>query len=83
MKTSTLYSAWAVGLVGLTSHVVAEEGKTPLVYPDCVNGLLKTNKVCDKTATPSERAAALVSAMTADEKLVNIIRYVIKRQSIM
>ena len=44
------------------------------VGPDCVNGPLKSNKICDTKATPAERAAALVSAMTQDEKLANLVR---------
>jgi beta-D-xylosidase 4 len=35
---------------------------------------LKSNKICDTKATPAERAAALVSAMTQDEKLANLVR---------
>jgi beta-D-xylosidase 4 len=43
-------------------------------YPDCKNGLLAKNKVCDTTLSPPERAAALVAALTNEEKLVNIMR---------
>ncbi|PGH04985.1 hypothetical protein AJ79_06942 [Helicocarpus griseus UAMH5409] len=43
-------------------------------FPDCVNGPLASNKVCDRLATPSERAAALVAALEPTEKLQNIIR---------
>ena len=45
-------------------------------FPDCANGLLASNKVCDATLSPPARAAALVAALTVDEKLQNIIRYV-------
>lgn len=44
------------------------------VGPDCKNGPLKSNKICDVTASPTERAAALVSAMKQDEKLANLVR---------
>jgi beta-D-xylosidase 4 len=44
------------------------------VGPDCVSGPLKSNKICDVTATPKERAAALVAAMTQQEKLANLVR---------
>jgi beta-D-xylosidase 4 len=44
-------------------------------YPDCVTGPLAKIAVCDRSKTPPQRAAALVAAMTNDEKLVNIIRY--------
>ncbi|KAF2281393.1 glycoside hydrolase [Westerdykella ornata] len=43
------------------------------VGPDCVNGPLKNNKICDITAKPAERAAALVAAMTQEEKLANLV----------
>jgi xylan 1,4-beta-xylosidase len=44
-------------------------------YPDCVNGPLKNNTVCNRNANPTQRAAALVAAMTIDEKLVNFVEY--------
>ncbi|KAI3318497.1 glycoside hydrolase family 3 protein [Xylariaceae sp. AK1471] len=46
-----------------------------LTFPDCVNGpkVLTSNLVCDPTATPSERAAALIRAWNITEKLVNIV----------
>jgi beta-D-xylosidase 4 len=68
MKPAETLAAGLVVLAGTAS------AKDPLVYPDCVNGLLKTNKVCDKTLTPGERAAALVAALQPSEKLQNIIR---------
>jgi beta-D-xylosidase 4 len=36
---------------------------------------LKSNKICDVKASPSERAAALVAAMQTQEKLDNLMRY--------
>ncbi|CAK7200632.1 hypothetical protein SEUCBS139899_003330 [Sporothrix eucalyptigena] len=44
-----------------------------LAFPDCVNGPLANNTVCNTKASPSARAAALVKAMTLDEKLVNLV----------
>ena len=44
--------------------------------PDCSSGLLASNSICDTTATPAERAAALVSAMNTEEKLANLVRSV-------
>ncbi|CAI4218474.1 unnamed protein product [Parascedosporium putredinis] len=38
-------------------------------FPDCENGPLADNLVCDVTASHADRAAALVEAMTIDEKL--------------
>lgn len=43
-------------------------------YPDCVNGPLSTNNVCDRTLSPRERAAALVEALSIEEKLQNLVR---------
>jgi beta-D-xylosidase 4 len=44
------------------------------IGPDCVNGPLKSNKICDTSADPAERVAALVAAMTPEEKLANLVR---------
>lgn len=41
-----------------------------------MNGPLKSNKICDVKATPLDRAKALVAAMTQQEKLANLVRYV-------
>lgn len=46
------------------------------IGPDCANGPLKDNKICDRTASPSERAAALVEALEISEKLDNLMRCV-------
>lgn len=45
-------------------------------YPDCVNGPLARNDVCNMGLDPSARAKALVSAMTVEEKLANMVEYV-------
>jgi beta-D-xylosidase 4 len=45
-------------------------------YPDCLNGPLANNAVCDVKASPSDRAAALVKAMNVTEKLANLVEYV-------
>ncbi|GAB1318406.1 xylan 1,4-beta-xylosidase [Madurella fahalii] len=42
-------------------------------YPDCANGPLRSNLVCDTSADPAARAAALVAAMNNNEKLANLI----------
>ncbi|KAF2738056.1 beta-xylosidase [Polyplosphaeria fusca] len=42
--------------------------------PDCSSGPLKSNKICDTTADPAARAAALVAAMQQQEKLDNLVR---------
>lgn len=46
-------------------------------YPDCANGPLADNTVCDPKATPPERAAALVKALNIEEKLQNLVEYVL------
>lgn len=45
------------------------------IGPDCTNGPLSTNAICDVNAPPHERAAALVAAMEPQEKLDNLVRY--------
>ena len=55
----------AVALLGIS--VLGKE------FPDCVGGPLASNKVCDVTAPPAERAAALVAAMTFEEKQGNLV----------
>jgi beta-D-xylosidase 4 len=52
---------------------------TGAVGPDCANGPLRSNKICDASADAAERSAALVAAMTVQEKLANLVRYVTKR----
>ena len=46
--------------------------------PDCSKDPLKSNKVCDTAASPADRAAALVGAMKQEEKLANIVRWVLR-----
>ena len=38
-------------------------------FPDCVNGPLATNTVCDTTASVEDRVQGLVSALTVPEKI--------------
>jgi beta-D-xylosidase 4 len=63
-------TAWICGMMAAV-HAVDLPFQT---YPDCVNGPLATNKVCDRTLSPAQRAAALVAAMTNEEKLQNLVR---------
>ncbi|KAL7620666.1 hypothetical protein AAE478_009661 [Parahypoxylon ruwenzoriense] len=46
-----------------------------MTFPNCVSGpeILTTNLVCNKTASPAERAASLISAWNITEKLVNLV----------
>ncbi len=45
--------------------------------PDCSKDPLKSSKVCDTTASPPDRAAALVKLMKQEEKLANLVRCVV------
>ena len=45
-------------------------------YPDCINGPLADNLVCNPQASEADRAAALVSAFNITEKLSLLIKYV-------
>jgi hypothetical protein len=43
-------------------------------YPDCINGPLADNLVCNSQAPEADRAAALVSAFNITEKLSLLIK---------
>ena len=60
-------------LLGSAVSVLAANACPP---SDCGKAPLKNNKVCDRSLTPTERAAALVAAMTQSEKMANLVRYV-------
>jgi beta-D-xylosidase 4 len=62
---SRFSSVWACFAL---AHFVAGDR-----YPDCVSGPLRNNSVCRMDLDPAERAAALVAAMTIEEKLVNLV----------
>lgn len=63
--------------LSLSSCVVAgglaAAGVSAFQYPDCRNGPLAHNTVCDPSAPPPMRAAALVKAMNITEKLANLV----------
>lgn len=67
MKSSVFWGA------SLTSAVVRAIDLPFQFYPNCVDDLLSTNQVCNTTLSPPERAAALVAALTPEEKLQNIV----------
>lgn len=52
-----------------------------ITFPDCAGGpeILTTNLICDTSASPSERASALISAWNITEKLVNLVELVYSR----
>lgn len=64
-------------LIGLSIALSAVAQETPerTEFPNCADGPLADNAVCDQNATPGERAAALVEVMTTEEKLANLVRY--------
>ncbi|KAH6853970.1 glycoside hydrolase family 3 protein [Chaetomium sp. MPI-CAGE-AT-0009] len=52
---------------------ISANGVIGFEYPDCVNGPLANNTVCDAKAAPRDRAAALVEALNIEEKLENLV----------
>lgn len=62
----------AFALAALGALVVPARGG--VTYPDCVNGPLKSNTVCDTSASAGARAAALVSVLNNNEKLTNLVK---------
>lgn len=61
--------------LGLGLAVVGS-AQARFVYPDCTEGKLAKNAICDTSLSRAERAAGLVKSMTVEEKLGNIIRCV-------
>jgi beta-D-xylosidase 4 len=45
----------------------------PYQQPDCTKEPLRSNGICDTSASPAERAAALVAALTPREKVNNLV----------
>lgn len=74
---SSLSMAAAVVSLLVTAATAATSRTDLLAFPDCVHGPLANNTVCNPKAAPAARAAALVKAMTIDEKLVNLVKYVV------
>ncbi|KAF2197733.1 glycoside hydrolase [Delitschia confertaspora ATCC 74209] len=68
-----LFSVISLVTVGLLMPRALGAERPGHIVPDCVNGPLKSNKICDVKAKPAERAAALVAAMTQQEKLANLV----------
>jgi len=60
-------------LLGLVLFGASLAPKAYAIGPDCKNGPLSSNAICDVTATPAKRAAALVAAMQTQEKLDNLV----------
>ncbi|KAG5794866.1 hypothetical protein H9Q69_006097 [Fusarium xylarioides] len=49
------------------------EAATPYTLPDCTKGPLSKNGICDTSLSPAKRAAALVVALTPEEKVGNLV----------
>lgn len=65
LPVSTVFAATSLGHLAVNAFE----------YPDCVNGPLANNTVCNPKAPAGDRAAALVAAMNISEKLVNLVEY--------
>jgi beta-D-xylosidase 4 len=57
---------------GLAAAATVSGMQAPFKLPNCVDGPLALNAVCDTSLTRAERAAALIQAMDIKEKLVNL-----------
>jgi beta-D-xylosidase 4 len=64
-----LTATWAV-------FALFRSGHARFTYPDCANGPMSSNLVCDQDADPARRAAALVASMSISDKLQNLVEYV-------
>jgi xylan 1,4-beta-xylosidase len=60
-------------IASLATVALAEFGPGDNAFPDCANGPLKDNLVCDSTANYLDRANALVSALTLSEVQCNVV----------
>jgi len=63
-------SLWAAALGSLPAF------SNGFAYPDCKNGPLARNLVCNPRAPDAARAAALVAAMNITEKLSLLVEFV-------
>uniref|UniRef100_A0A8H7N899 xylan 1,4-beta-xylosidase n=1 Tax=Bionectria ochroleuca TaxID=29856 RepID=A0A8H7N899_BIOOC len=50
-----------------------EPGEYPIHFPDCNREPLCSNAVCDPSLSPKERATALLSLWTVEEKITNLV----------
>ncbi len=66
-----LAAAWAL------VAVLATRARGGITYPDCAAEPLKSNLVCNTSASPEDRATALVKAMANSDKLANLVKWVV------
>lgn len=52
----------------VTAQALLAVASSAALFPDCENGPLSNNTVCDSSAGVTERARALVAVLTNDEK---------------
>jgi beta-D-xylosidase 4 len=64
----------ALSLLAVALAAFVAPARGGITYPDCAGGPLKSNVVCDATAAPEARAAALVAAMSNSDKLANLVK---------
>lgn len=57
-----------IGLLALLAGSVAAQSRTAALFPDCENGPLANNTICDTNASVADRARALVAELTVEEK---------------
>ena len=71
MLSSTALLAAVLGFIPLVYSQTASTAH----YPDCVNGPLADNLVCNASAPEHDRAIALIQAMNITEKLAQLVKY--------
>ncbi|KAJ7811988.1 beta-xylosidase [Mycena olivaceomarginata] len=63
----------AAGLVHSNTTVSGTKGESTQEFPDCVNGPLKNNAVCDTSQDPVTRAKAVIALFTDEELIHNSV----------
>lgn len=66
-------SVMLCGFLAIFIAYISSVHAFPYSFPDCVNGPLKNNTVCDTTKSPAERAQALVALFTVPELISNTV----------
>lgn len=57
--------------------VLAQQKPERTYWPNCTDEPLSANAICDRSLSPSERAASLVATLYPEEKLENLVRCVL------
>lgn len=61
------------GLLAVFALCLCSAYAFPYSFPDCVNGPLKNNAVCDITKDPTTRAQAVIDLFTVSELINNTV----------